>query len=79
MNETERDLILKELRDDIKEVKESQIEVNTVLKGYNGKLGLCEQVEKNTKGIVRLTIACIVIASAAGGGTFAAIKALVGV
>lgn len=79
MDDSDRDIILVELKKTAEENKKSLTEIVTVLKGYNGKQGLCEQVEKNTKNIVRLTIVCIILASIAGGGTFAAVRALLGI
>ena len=56
---------------DIKEIK-------TALKGYNGQIGLCQQVEKNTKAINKIWICIAVIASSIGGGIYGIVKVLMG-
>lgn len=45
-------------------------EMHTVLLGTNGHPGLCRQVERNTKDIVKLWIILAVLVATAGGGVY---------
>ena len=64
--ETEK---LQKIHDDIAEIK-------TALRGYNGQVGLCKQVEINTKEIRRLWIAVLVIVLSTGSGVFSILKVI---
>ena len=54
------------------------IEMHAVLLGTNGHLGLCRQVERNSKAINKLWIAVVIIASSVGGGVYGIIELLRG-
>ena len=54
-------------------------EMHAVLLGTNGHLGLCWQVERNTRAINKLWIAIAVIASSVGGGVYGIIELLKGI
>ena len=54
-------------------------EMHTVLLGTNGHIGLCKQVERNTKAINKLWVAIAIIASSVGGGVYGIIELLKGI
>jgi len=49
-------------------------EVKTALKGYNGQIGLCKQVENNARAINKIWITLAVIIASCGGGTYGLIQ-----
>ena len=53
-------------------------DVKVVLKGYNGKKGLCQQVENNTRQIQRIWIILAILVASSGGGAYAITNALLG-
>ncbi len=65
---------LKQIQSDISDVKLDVAEIKVALKGYNGQIGLCQQLEKNTQHIKRLTVAVVLIAASLGGGVWGAIQ-----
>ncbi len=65
--------------EEAKQLLEDIAEIKTLLKGYNGRRGLVEQVEVNTKTINKLWIAIFIIAASTGSGVFAIVKVLMGV
>ncbi len=67
---TDREL-WEEIHLDVAELKQS-------LKGYNGQVGLCKQVENHTKQIARLWIVVSVILCTTGGSAYGIIRLLVG-
>lgn len=70
---------IKELDNKVDLIATDVTEIKTALKGYNGQLGLCQQVEKNTKAIFKLWVAVIILCLALGGGTFGVVKAVMAV
>ncbi len=50
--------------------------IKQLLKGYNGDIGLCKQVENNSRAITKLWICMAVIVASAGGGSYAIIQTL---
>ena len=52
------------------------IEMHTVLLGTDGHLGLCKQVEKNTKAINKIWIIIAVIAASMGGCVYGILQAI---
>lgn len=69
---------LTQIQLDIAEVKVDVAEIKVALKGYNGQIGLCQQVEKTSVYIKRLTIAVVLIASSLGGGVWGVVQLLLG-
>jgi len=67
---------ISEMKADVKQLVADMSEVTTALRGYNGQVGLCRQVEKNSKAIFRLTIIMAIIAVSIGGGTYGIIDLL---
>ena len=67
---------ISEMKADVKQLVADMSEVTTALKGYNGQVGLCRQVEKNTKAITKLVIVIVIIAVSIGGGTYGLIDLL---
>ena len=53
-------------------------EMYNLLTDFNGRPGLCTQVEKNTKQINKLWIMIAIIVAGGGGGGFAIIKTILG-
>jgi len=62
----------------LEEIKEDVTEIKSLLKGYNGRRGLVQQVENNSKGIARLWIAVIIIAASTGTTTYGVLRLLLG-
>ena len=58
---------------------EDVVAVKTALKGYDGQVGLCKQVERNSKAIAKLWICIIILALSIGGGTFGLVKAVLAI
>ena len=69
---------IKQIQLDITEVRKDVAEIKVALKGYNGQTGLCQQVEKASANIKRLTIAVVIIASSLGGGVWGVTQLLLG-
>ena len=78
MNDTERDSILLELREEQKKANDTLIKITTVLQGYNGVPGLCKMVDDNHKAINRLWIVVTVLGASIGGSAYGIVKALLG-
>ncbi len=53
-------------------------EIHGVLFNMNGRKGLCQQVEDNTKAINKIWLAITAIVVAGGGGSFAIVRAILG-
>ena len=51
-------------------------EMHAVMLGTNGHLGLCKQVEYNTRAISRLWIVISVLGASIGGGVYGVLQAL---
>ncbi len=64
--------------EELKQLLEDVSEIKGLLKGYNGRRGLVEQIEVNTKAINKLWIAIFIMAASTGSGVFAIVKTLVG-
>ena len=62
----------------VEEVKDDVIEIKQALKGYNGQVGLCKQVENNSKQIFKLWIAIVALAVSVGGGIWGIVQAILG-
>ena len=56
------------------EVQKDVGEVKQALKGYNGQIGLCKQIENNTKQIAKLWIVIVAITVSLGGGIWGIVQ-----
>ena len=53
-------------------------EIRVVLKGYNGREGLCEQVENQGRHIHKLWLVIIAMAASGGGGAYGIVRLILG-
>ncbi len=60
---------LDDLIEDVREIK-------TALKGYDGQVGLCRQVENNAKAINKIWIVVVFIFASIGGSTYGIVRLL---
>ncbi len=74
---TDREL-WEETHRDGEETRKDVAALMQAVKGYNGRGGLCQQVENHTKQIARLWIVVTVILCTTGGSAYGIIRLLVG-
>jgi len=63
-----------ELETKLDKIHDDVLEVKQALKGYNGQIGLCKQVERNSKQITRIWITITALAVSIGGGIWGVIE-----
>jgi len=76
--DTKRGRPPKYLVEHLEQVKQDLDEIKTVLKGYNGNVGLCKQVENHTKSLNKIWIVLAIIAASTSGTGFTIWKVLIG-
>lgn len=71
--------LLEEIHGKVTNTEAKVAAVEQALVGYNGQIGLCKQVENNTKQIARLWIVVSIILASTGGSAYGIIRLLMGV